>query len=174
MIAALIVSTAASAEPPARRVMLGVAGVVFASYPGSFEDPGPALVVGTPLWRGLRHRHFQWAWDGDVLAGFGTESKHVHVAVTPHFGFNLYLGSVFGFELRIGPAGILQAGEHTVVGLGGAGRAAYVFRFWDDDRRRLKLLLLMHLGGYFADDPGNDMGLGAAAMGVGLGYETPF
>jgi hypothetical protein len=96
-----------------RRVMIAVAGTMFASYPMSIEDPGPALVLGKPLWLGTRQRFFQWVLDGNLLAGFGTASKHAHIAVTPQFGFNLYLGSTFGFELRIGAAGILQAGENV-------------------------------------------------------------
>ena len=49
-----------------------------------------------------------------------------------------------------------------------------MFRFFEDDRRRLKLLVLMHVGGYFASDPGNDIGANASAMGIGLAYEAAF
>lgn len=156
------------------RVMVALSGATFASYPMSREDPGPALVVGKPLWLGLRHRFFQWVADGNVLVGFGTSSKHVHLAVTPQFGFNLYLGSVFGFEFREGAAVIMQAGQRTVAGIGLSASGGYVFRFWDDDRRRLKVLMVMHIGGYFAADPGNDLGMNANALGICLAYETPF
>ena len=30
------------------------------------------------------------------------------------------------------------------------------------------LLMVMHAGGYFADDPGNDLGMNATALGLGL------
>jgi hypothetical protein len=156
------------------RVMVALAGTMFDSYPMSIADPGPALVVGMPFWLGVRHRFFQWVLDGNALIGYGTASKHAHLAVAPQFGFNLYLGPVYGFELRMGPAGILQAGERTVVGLGLAVSGAHVFRFWDDDRRRLKLMVVTHQGNYFADDPGNDLGMNASAFGGALAYETPF
>lgn len=52
--------------------------------------------------------------------------------------------------------------------------SGYVFRFWNDDRRRLKLLVSMHAGGYFAFDAGSDLGMNANALGVGLAYEAPF
>ena len=164
----------ADAGRETRRLVIGLAGVMFASYPRSIEDPGPALVLGKPLWLGARHQFFQWVLDAEVLAGFGTASRHAHLAVAPQFGFNLYLGSVFGFELRFGPTAILQAGHRTVVGLGLSGGGGYVFRFFEDDRRRLKLLVLMHVGGYFASDPGNDIGANASAMGIGLAYEAAF
>ena len=156
------------------RVVIGLAGSIFASYPMSIEDPGPAVIIGRPLWLGTRYRYFQWMLDADLLVGFGTSSHHAHVAVAPRVGFDLYFGSVLGFELRMGPAGLLQVGERTVAGLGISSTGAYVFRFWDDDRRRLKLFMLMQAGGVFADDPGNDLGLNAGAFGVGLSYETPY
>jgi hypothetical protein len=31
----------------------------------------------------------------------------------------------------------------------------------------------MHYGFYIADDPGNDLATNAAALALGLGYETP-
>ena len=172
MAGVLAMPISARADEP-RRVMLAVGGAVFASYPMSLEDPGPAAVLATPFWLGERHRFFQWVLDGDVLVGFGTASNHGHVAVMPQAGVNLYIGSVFGFELRVGPAGIVQVGARTVGGLGLAASGGYVFRFWDDDRRRLKLLMIMQGGGYLADDPGNDLGMNAGAFGVGVAYEAP-
>ena len=88
-------------------------------------------------------------------------------------GFDLFLGSVFGFELRIGVGGIAQLGEANVVGIVGGGRGAYVFRFWDDDRRRVALGFWMCNGGYLAADPDNDLGANAGVITLGLSYERP-
>ena len=156
------------------RLQLGAAAGVFASYPMSIEDPGGAAFAVRPLWLGERYRFFQWVVDAQAVLGFGTESKHAHVTLGPRAGFDLFLGSVFGFELRIGAAGVAQVGRHTVGGFGIGGGAAYVFRFWDDDRRRVKLAISMLAGGYFADDPGNDLGANAGSMTIGLGYEMPY
>ena len=69
---------------------------------------------------------------------------------------------------------IAQVGERRVIGVGMFASGGYVFRLWDDDRKRLKLLMVMYNGGYFAPDPGNDLGLNANALGVAVAYETPF
>ena len=42
------------------RISVGAAAVMFASYPLSMEDPGPALSFALPLWLGERHPAFQW------------------------------------------------------------------------------------------------------------------
>jgi hypothetical protein len=155
------------------RILLGVGGAVFASFPMSIGDPGIALVVGTPLWLGNRYRFFQWAAEVNGVVGFGTDEKNAYVLVGPQIGPNFYFGSVFGFELRIGLDGVAQLGHRTVGGLALGGSGAYVFRFWDDDRKRIKLMMQMRSGGYFADDPGNDLGMNAGAFIGGLAYETP-
>jgi hypothetical protein len=197
-IAALLITTstaaglstrAASAQPPAMtdavsptiiedgrntsRVMVGAGAALFANYPMSIEDPGVALFASKPLWLGNRYRFFQWAADINALAGFGVDYKHAYLALGPQVGPNFYLGSVFGLELRFGVDGMLQAGERMAAGIGLSGAGGYVFRFWDDDRKRLKLWMQMHYGFYIADDPGNDLATNAAALALGLGYETP-
>lgn len=156
------------------RIEMGVSAAVFASYPMSIEDPGGALFAARPLWLGERYRFFQWVVDAHAMVGFGTESRHAHVSVGPRAGFDLFLGSVFGLEFRLEVAGVAQIGERTVAGLGLGGGAAYVFRFWDDDRRRVKLAIAMLAGGFVADDPGNDLGANAGRMAIGIGYETPY
>ncbi|MEJ7604620.1 MAG: hypothetical protein WKG01_42600, partial [Kofleriaceae bacterium] len=156
------------------RVQLGAAVAVFASYPMSIEDPGGALFATRPLWLGERYRFFQWALDAHALAGFGTYSHHGHVALGARAGFDLFFGSVFGLELRFEGAGLAQLGPHTVGGFGIGGGSAYVFRLWDDDRKRLKLAMSFLVGGYFARDPGNDLGAGAGRFSLGLGYEMPY
>ena len=182
-----LASSTASANPPGLtdtlpapshgrdtdRVQVGAGPVMYASYPMSIEDPAPAAFIAKPLWLGTRYRYFQWAIDANAVVGFGTASKSLHVSVAPQLGMNLYLGGVFGFELRMGPAGILQLGRDTVGGIGMTSSGGYVFRFWDDDRKRLKLLVHMQAGGYLADDPGNDLGTNAMAIGMGLAYERP-
>jgi len=155
------------------RAMWGGGMAMFANYPMSMEDGGPMVFASKPLWLGNRYRFFQWAADMHALVGFGTNEKHAYVIAGPNFGFNLYLGSVFGFELREGIEGIAQIGERNVGGFMIGGMGAYVFRFWKDDRKRLKLQIHMHFGGYLASDPGNDMGMNAAMLGMGLGYEQP-
>ena len=156
------------------RMTVAVAAVMFSSYPGSYEDAGPALYFAKPLWLGQRHRYLQWELDVGVLAGVGSQSRHGHVGVGPRFGVNVYLGSMLGFEMQIGPAFIAQLGRRQVAGVGIFASGGYVFRLWKDDRRRLKLLVIMYNGGYFAPDPGNDLGLNANALGMSIGYETSF
>jgi hypothetical protein len=155
------------------RVMVGGGIAMFANYPMSMEDPGIGIYLAKPLWLGTRYRYFQWAADVNALVGFGTDSMHAYAFVGPQAGFNLYLGSVFGLEFRWGLDGILQAGERTVAGFGFAGGGGYVFRLWDDDRKRLKLHTQIHFGFYAADDPGNDFATNAAALSLGLAYERP-
>ena len=183
VLACLVVATPARAEElnatldldrDTSRVQLGAAVAVFASYPMSIEDPGGALFVTRPLWLGERYRFFQWVLDAHALAGFGGHSHHGHVALGARAGFDLFLGSVFGFELRIEAAGLAQLGPHTVGGFGIGGGGAYVFRLWDDDRKRVKLAMSFLGGGYFASDPGNDLGGNAGRFSLGLGYETPY
>jgi hypothetical protein len=155
------------------RIMVGGGPAVFANYPMSIEDPGVALFAAKPLWYGKRYRFFQWVADANALVGFGTDRMHAYAAVGPQFGWNLYLGSVFGLEFRYGIDALVQAGERTVAGFGFGGGGGYVFRFWDDDRKRVKLWVQMHFGFYLAQDPGNDLGTNAGAFSLGLGYEAP-
>jgi len=156
------------------RLEVGATLAVFASYPMSIEDPGGGVFAARPLWLGERYRFFQWVLDAHALVGFGTDSHHGHLALGPRAGFDLFLGSVFGFELRFGVAGVAQVGHRTVGGFGIGGGGAYVFRFWDDDRRRVKLAFSMLGGAYFADDPGNDLAANAGQFAIGLAYETPY
>lgn len=155
------------------RVMVGAAVGVFANYPMSITDPGVALFVAKPLWLGNRYRYFQWVVEANALAAYGTDYEHAYFALGPQLGANFFLGSVFGLEFRVGPAGVLQAGKRTVGGIGMSGAGGYVFRFWDDDRKRVKLWMQMCSGVYIADDPGNDLAANAGAFTLGLGYEAP-
>lgn len=156
------------------RLAVGLLGEIFASFPGSLTDGGPALHAAVPLWLGQRYRFAQWRVDAQVLVGLGTATKNVYVAPGVQAGCEIYLGSVLGLEFLAGAAGIAQLGKRTVGGVGFSGSGGYVFRFWPDDRRRVKLLMTMLSGGYFASDPGNDMGLNASVLGVGLAYEAPY
>jgi len=155
------------------RVQFGAGIGDYASYPMSMDDPGLALFVSKPLWLGNRYRFFQWALDANALVGLGYTTMNAYAAVGPQFGWNFYFGSVFGLEFRFGADGMLQAGPRTVAGVGFSGSGGYVFRFWKDDRKRLKLMMQMHVGGYFAEDPGNDLGANAGAFALGLAYEKP-
>lgn len=154
------------------RVMVGAGVAMFANYPMSMEDPGYALFASRPLWLGNRYRFWQWVAEANAIAGFGTEHKHAYMGAGPAFGFNLYLGSVFGLEFRWGVSGILQVGSRTEPGIGISGCGGYVFRLWQDDRKRLKVWIQEYMGAYFAPDPGNDAPM-AAAFAMGLGYEQP-
>jgi hypothetical protein len=155
------------------RLMVGVVGGAFASYPMSIGGPGVAVVASMPVWLGHRYRFFQWVAAADAVLGVGPAERNGYVIAGPSFGFNLYLGSVFGFEVREGLAGMGQLGERTVGGLVFTGNGGYVFRLWKDDRKRLKLYMTLAFGAYFADDPGNDTPLNAGVFGVGLAYERP-
>jgi hypothetical protein len=154
------------------RVMFGAGVAVFANYPMSIEDPGFALFASRPLWLGNRYRYWQWVAEANALVGFGTEKNHAYAGAGPAFGFNLYLGSVFGLEFRWGAAGILQVGARTEPGIAVSGCGGYVFRLWHDDRKRLKLWMQEYMGAYFAPDPGNDAPM-AGAFSWGLAYEQP-
>ncbi|MBE7454647.1 MAG: hypothetical protein HS111_39025 [Kofleriaceae bacterium] len=156
-----------------RRLELSAQVAMFASYPGSFEDPGIALGVSRPLWLGVRHRFFQWAVDLGGHLGWGRDSEDLYLLVAPEVGFDLFLGGVFGFELRLGLGGMAQLGGANVAGVVVGGRGGYVFRLWDDDRRRVALGFTMRNGAYLADDPGNDLGANAAMFALGLSYEMP-
>jgi hypothetical protein len=155
------------------RVMVGAGFAMFANYPMSIEDPSLALFAAKPLWYGKRYRFFQWVADANALVGFGTDKLHAYAAVGPQFGANFYFGSVFGLEFRYGLDALVQVGARTVGGFGFGSSGGYVFRFWDDDRKRVKLWVQMRFGFYLADDPGNDLGANAGAIALGLGYETP-
>jgi len=88
-------------------------------------------------------------------------------------GLNLFFGSVVGLEFRLGLAGISQVGRDSAMGLGFSGGGGYVFRFWDDDRKRIKLEMNMLAGFFLADDSGNDLATNAGGMLIGIGYEMP-
>lgn len=155
------------------RAMIGAAVAVFANYPMSIGDPGVALFAEKPLWLGNRYRFFQWAAEANAVAGFGTEEQHGYLALGTRFGPNFYLGSVLGLEFRFGVDALAQVGARTVGGVGMSGAGGYVFRFWDDDRKRLKLWFELHSGAYIASDPNNDLAANAGAFLLGLGYEEP-
>lgn len=146
---------------------------MFASFPLSIEDPGPNLIAGKPLWLGHRYRFFQWELHGLASAGYGTRSHHGYFSAGPQFGFELYLGPVFGFDIRLGPAAMMQVGARTVPALGFGSSGGYVFRFWKDDRKRIKLETVMNVGVVLARDPGNDVGTNAGQLGAALIYEAP-
>lgn len=147
---------------------------VFASYPGAVADPGSAVTLSRPLWFGKRHRFSQWQVSTAAIAGWGSESGSAHLAIALVPRLNLYLGRVFGLELGVGPTIVAQVGSPSAIGGGLLASGGYVFRFWDDDRRRLKLTLTMQVAAYAARDPDNDCAANASAFGVGLAYETPY
>ena len=150
----------------------GVLG--FSNYPSSIGDLGPALGIGKPFWLGTRHRHFQWSLDTAGLIGHGLSLNNTYFAIGPQGGFNFYLNSFWGLEFRMGIAALAQMGSRNVFGVGIAGSGGYVFRFWRDDRKRLKLFLQMIGGTYFVKDPSNDLAMNASSFGAGIGYEVPF
>ena len=156
------------------KVMVGAGGAVFANHPNSISDEGFAVFVNKPLWLGDRYRYFQWALDAAAVGGYGTNLHHGYVIAAAQFGPNFYLGSVFGLEFRFGAGAMMQLGERNVPGIVFSGGGGYVFRFWDDDRKRVKLWASMNFGGYLKSDPMNDLGANAGAMGLGLAYETPY
>ena len=85
----------------------------------------------------------------------------------------MYWGPRVGVEVRGGPAGFAQVGKRSVVGLGMGGSGAFVIRPLKDDRQRIKLWATLSMGYPLADDSMNDF-FGSGAMGVGIGYETPY
>ncbi len=155
------------------RAMIGAGIGVFANYPMAIGDPGVALFADKPLWLGNRYRFFQWAAEANAVAGYGSEQQHGYLALGTRFGPNFYLGSVFGLEFRFGVDALAQVGQRTVGGCGLSGAGGYVFRFWDDDRKRLKLWFELHSGVYIGNDPDNDLAANAGALLLGVGYEEP-
>lgn len=157
------------------RVVLGGAAAVATSFPTAYGDPGPALSLAKPFWLGPRKRAFQWVFDGNLIAMFGTNSGHVHLSLAPRFGFDILIGRVYGMEFRFGPGGALQAGARTVPAVDiMAFSFAHSFRITKDDDHRLKVGAFWNVGFYTAPDPGNDLATNHVMMGVGLGWETPY
>lgn len=163
--------TSAGRDPS--RLSIGFSAAVFANYPGAVSDLGVAGAVVKPLWLGRRYRYAQLDVGAILVGGWGTESGSAYVSLAPVSGLNLFFGDLFGFELRGGPALVAQLGDSTVLGGALLAQGGYVVRPWQDDRRRLKLLLTMQVGAYAASDPGNDYAVNASAFAVGLAYETP-
>jgi len=176
LLAACLISEPAQAKAPAegRIVSVALGAAMFSSYPMSREDPGPSLALSTPWWIGKNHRWIQLHADLGLLAGWGVDSGHAHLSLGPRFGANIYMGPVVGLEIIVGLGGLAQVGPRTVFGLGFVGQSAWVFRLSRDGQPRLKLQMQMHSGGYFADDPGNDLGTNAMALGLGLALERPW
>lgn len=156
------------------RLTIGLSATVFSNYPGSYSDLGAAGMVAKPLWLGQRNRHLQFELRGALFLGWGVEMSHAYGAVAPQAGLSLFLGDTFGLEFHVGPALMTQVGERSVVGAGMFASGGYVFRPWNDDRRRLMLAITTQVGFYFASDPDNDLATNAGALALGVAYETPF
>lgn len=147
---------------------------IAASFPGSQGDPGGSLAVTNVLYEWGRNGIFQARIDATVLAVWGSEQQQGYMVVAPQAVLQLYFGSVLGYEIGIGAGGIMQVGQVSQIGAGMFGSGAYTFRFWRDERRRLKLGIQFFVGSYFADDQGNDLGFGAGIISGGIGYESSF
>lgn len=170
---------ATEVEEPGRntaRLMVGGAAAVVASFPNSIGDPGPGILLAKPFWLGPRKRAFQWVFDASFFGLWGTETGNAHLALSPRLGFDILIGPVYGMEIRFGPGAVLQAGPRTVAGFDiFAGSFAHSFRLKKgDDDHRLKVLAFMNAGFWAARDPENDLATNNMAMGIGLGYETPY
>ena len=159
------------------RLSVGLLGATFTNAQNSdasMAETSPALWLSKPLWMGKRYRYFQWELEGNVMAAYSAQTHTFRAVVAPEIGFNLYLGSVFGLEYRLGLAGFVQANENlSFVAMGASESLAYVFRLWDDDRQRLKLLSFVGGGGPFATDNTGNVEPVIATVGVGLVYEMP-
>ncbi len=139
---------------------------------------GASLALNHPLWFGTRYGGFQWVagLSGSLGGGFGRHTVAL-LNAGPDIGFNVYCGSVFGFELRHGLALAGYSGAATGVGLGVRASFSYVFRFWSDDRTRIKLDTQVFAGGSIVETgsrPASDTPFGLANLGMGLVYETPY
>jgi len=173
-----VIGSPARAQSPdesTARVAVTLGGGAFAAFPGSREVLGPALRIAKPVLVGGRGSVFQVRVDlaSTTIFGLGDRSGVWEiVSLVGHL--DIYLGTVFGFEFNMGVAGLAQLASPMAAGAGMAMGGAWVFRCWEDDRKRLKLELAAMVGSYFGDDEGNDLGLNAAGGMIGIGYETPF
>lgn len=155
-----------------QRLGVSVGAGAFGAYPGSIEAVGPWLGVDAPLWLGHRYRFFQWRAGLNGVARVSPERGKAQLVAGPQAGFDLYFGSFYGFELLMGLGAGGQVGKRWAPALGLNGGGSHVFRFFKDDRKRIKLSVSMYGGAYLASDPGNDLGTSAMALGLGVGYET--
>lgn len=149
-------------------------GAVYARYPGSMEDPGGGLEVTRSLLGPVGGRWVEARLDLAANAGFG-RSGTAYLLVAPAGRVNLHLLSWFSLELLLGVGAGTQLGASGVVPTAGLyGGGGYVFAPFEDKRRRISLRLKLAAMAALRRDPGNDLGVGAGLMGVGLGYEHAF
>ena len=161
------------ADHDTNRLTIGLSATVFSNYPGSYSDLGVSSLVAKPLWLGQRNLHSQLELRGALSLGWGVETSHFYAGVAPQVGLSIFLGNTFGLEFHVGPALMAQVGERSVIGAGVFASGGYVFRPWDDDRRRIMLAITTQVGFYFASDPENDLAANAGALALGVAYETP-
>lgn len=176
----LVISLPVRAEPTSDRAdgavrwTVAPMGAVFARFPGSMEDAGGGLEVTRSLLGPIGGRWVEARLDLAVNAGVGG-SGTAYLLVAPTGRVNLHLLTWFSLEVMMGVGAGTQlgsAGAVPTVGFYGGG--GYVFAPFEDPRRRLSLRLMMSGQGALRRDPGNDLGLGAGLLGVGLGYEHAF
>lgn len=154
------------------RFEIGLAGEMITHFPMSETDGGPVVFVATPLWLGVRYPGIQWVADLEATLGYGVTFRAGYLSVTPRFGFDWFIGSVVGLEVRLGLGLLAQVGSKSVAGVGMTFSAAWSLRLWPDEGRRLAIGMLTETGGYLAPDPGNDMGMNAMRFGLGVSYEA--
>lgn len=158
----------------AHRIFFGAGFAMFSGQPGSSEDGGGLVMVGTPLW-------YSPAWGGIFqlsARAWGTlgmgRSKTIYGSALVGAGFELFLGRYLSIDTYVGPhVGFLASDEiFPVVGLGGMG--GWGLHPFDDVRQVLRLGITMAMGFPIGvSDEGNDCA-GCPSLGITLGYETPF
>lgn len=158
----------------AQRIFCGAGLAMFSGQPGSVEDPGGLVMVGTPLW-------YSPAWGGVFQLSarvWGTlgmgQSKSLYGSALLGAGFELFLGRYLSIDTYVGPHVGFQAGDEVfpLVGLGGMG--GWGLHPFDDVRQALRLGITMAMGVPLGvNDVENDCA-GCPSLGITLGYESPF
>lgn len=149
-------------------------GAVFARYPGSMSDAGGGLEVTRSLAGPVGGRWVEARLDLALNAGLGS-SGTAYLLAAPTGRVNLHLLTWFSLEVMMGFGAGTQWGAAGVVpAVGFYGGGGYVVAPFEDKRRRISLRVMMAGMVPLRADPGNDLGLGAGLMGVGLGYEHAF
>lgn len=165
-------SDSAERDRDTSRYSIALAGGHFAVSLDSYQDPGAAVVFGTPLWLSRRYASFQLQVGVTGLLGLATHSSTARLLAGPHFGFTKFWGHRYGLEYLIGPAAIAHLGRDSATGIGLFTTLHFVITPFDDDRKRISLgITAFDRGPSFGSDQ-TDTESGAWLWG--LGYAAPF
>jgi hypothetical protein len=154
------------------RFSIALAGGHFAFSLQTYQDPGAAVIVGTPLWLSGRHASFQFQVGITGLLGLGTDSSNAQLLAGLHLGVTKFWGHLYGVEALIGPAAVAQLGRDSAAAIGLFQTIQLLVRPFDDDRKRISLGFTVF--GPSGRRGGDEMDEDVGALLYGLGYQAPF